>query len=503
MTYLLAHDLGTSGNKAALFRVDGSVVASVTVAYPTAYPADGHVEQDAGDWWRAVCESTRALLEKAGTAPADIAVVAVSGTMMGCLLVDAHLEPLGNSIIWADTRASQEEAWMLARAGLQRGYRITGHRLSASYSAAKALWIRNHEPERFGTAAAMLNAKDYIVARLSGVVATDYSDASGTNLLDISALKWSDELTDAFDFPSALLPELHAAADIVGSVTPEAAAATGLLAGTPVAMGGGDGSCACVGAGVTAEGSAYNVIGTSSWISLATREPYFDDGMRTFNWVHLDPALYTPCGTMQAAGFSYGWYRDTFFGPDADATLSAHLAVSRPGAGGVLFLPYLLGERSPLWDANARGAFVGLGASTAPADLTRAVIEGVSYNLKIILDLLGQATRVDDIRVIGGGAVNAAWMQILADILGRPLAVLADADMATARGAAIAGGVGVGLYPDYGVAQAMARVETRLDPNPDRDGVYQKMFALFQQAYAGLAPVFTGLSTVPRSKAMT
>jgi len=495
MVYLLAHDLGTSGNKAALFQADGRLVASVTMSYPTHRPHDGWAEQDPDDWWTAVTRSTRELLAKSGVAPTEIACVALSGIMMGAVLVDRSLKPLGRSIIWADTRAAEQEAKACRTVGLEHGYRITGHRLSASYSAAKAMWIHDHEPERFTAAAALLNAKDYVVARLTGVVGTDYSDASSTNLLDLERLEWSSELADAFGIPMALLPRLHAAADIVGHVTAEAAAATGLTQGTPVAMGGGDGSCAAVGAGVVAEGSAYNVIGTSSWISLATHSPYFDPAMRTFNWVHLDPALYTPCGTMQAAGFSYEWYRTTFF-PDGDEQLAEHLQQSSPGAGGVLFLPYLLGERSPLWDHAARGAFIGMGATTTAADMTRAVLEGVSYNLGIIMGVLDKAVRADEIRVIGGGAANPGWMRMLAEIWQRPIAVLADADIATSRGAAVAGGVAVGLYDDYSVAERLAVVEQRHTPTGEGRDAYHRAAEAFGHAYTQLAPVFAELGKV-------
>jgi xylulokinase len=499
MTLILAHDLGTSGNKAALFDLSGKLVAAVTQPYPTHYPRPGWVEQDPADWWDAVAGSTRQLLAQSGVDPAQIGVVGFSGIMMGCVLLDSAGQPLGRSLIWADTRAGEIAQWMGAQAGEEAGYRITGHRLSASYSAAKALWLRRHQPELFGRARWLLNAKDYLVFRLTGQIGTDYSDASSTNLLDINRRAWSDDLVAAFDLDGRLLPPLHAAADVIGHVTPTAAAATGLVAGTPVVMGGGDGSCACVGAGVVAEGSAYNVIGTSSWISLAAREPHFDPERRTFNWVHLDPDLITPCGTMQAAGFSYGWYHDTFFPTVDDAALAAHLEQSAPGAGGVLFLPYLLGERSPLWDHQARGAFIGLGARTTQADMTRAVFEGIGYNLRLILEILeaGPAGQVDKIRVIGGAARNRPWMQVLAAIWDKPLDLLAEPELATSRGAAVAAGIGLGAYPSYQVAAQFAVSQGQAVPpavtqpaGAAERAAYDRAFGWFRQAYPALAPLF-------------
>ena len=254
-TCILAHDLGTSGNKATLYRADGTLVASCVHEYPTSYPQPGFVEQDPEDWWNAVCASTRELLEKTGMRPERIAAVSFSAQMMGCLPVDREGNPLRPMIIWADTRAVEEERWMVERIGMERGYEITGHRLSASYSAAKLLWVRRREPDIYRRCYKMLHAKDFIICRLTGEFVTDYSDASGTNLFDIRAKMWSEEILRALDLDEELLPELHPSTDIAGGVTKAAAEDTGLLEGTPVVIGGGDGSCACVGAGVVDEGS--------------------------------------------------------------------------------------------------------------------------------------------------------------------------------------------------------------------------------------------------------
>ena len=221
--YLLAHDLGTSGNKATLYDRQGRLCASCLAEYPTYYPHTGWAEQEPEDWWNAVCTATRALLDQAGVAPRDLAGVSFSGQMMGCVLVDQEGAALRRALIWADTRATEEERAMQAAAGAQRGYRITGHRLSASYGAAKLLWVKNHQPEIYGKAYKMLNAKDYMVQRLTGKFVTDYSDASGTNLFDLKKKQWSGELAEAFGLRRDLLPELHASADVVGRVTPEAA----------------------------------------------------------------------------------------------------------------------------------------------------------------------------------------------------------------------------------------------------------------------------------------
>ncbi|MDR3121519.1 MAG: FGGY-family carbohydrate kinase, partial [Clostridiales bacterium] len=440
-TYILAHDLGTSGDKATLFDARGRMVASAKYAYATDYPRPGWVEQSPADWWKAVCVTTRELLGGGGgadvgvdgggavaadtgadagaraglVAPGEIACVVLSGHMMGCVLVDGAGAPLRPAIIWADTRAVRQEQDMLGRIGAEAGYRITGHRLSASYTAAKLLWVRDNEPAAYERAACVLNAKDYILHRLTGSFVTDYSDASGTNLLDLSALRWSDTILEALGIKASLLPELHASTDVVGGVTRAVAGACGLLAGTPVVAGGGDGSCACVGAGAVREGDVYGILGSSSWISSVARKPLTDPEMRTFNWAHLDPQFYTPCGTMQAAGLSAQWFSDALCDGAPVERLDESAAVSPVGANGLIFLPYILGERSPRWDVNARGAFAGISATTSRADMARAVLEGVGMNLRLIIGCLGLAPDAA-ITMIGGGAESRLWMQALADI---------------------------------------------------------------------------------------
>jgi xylulokinase len=502
--YILAHDLGTSGNKATLYGVDGTLRCSVVCDYPTYTPQDRFVEQDPMDWWGAVCRGTRELLEKAKAAPEEVLCVSFSGQMMGCLPVDAQGNPLRRSIIWADTRAVTQEKEMIDRVGQAHGYRITGHRLSASYSAAKLMWVRENEPEVYRRTAKMLHAKDFIIRKLTGCFVTDYSDASGTNLLDIEKRAWSQEMLTALEISESLLPEVRRSCDAAGGVTAEAARETGLLEGTPVIIGGGDGSCACVGAGVVRPGRAYNVLGSSSWISLAAEKPLFDEKMRTFNWLHLDETLYTPCGTMQAAGYSYAWFRDQLGqmekqeaardGGSAYERLNRLAEGSAPGANGVLFLPYLLGERSPRWDLDARGAFLGMGAGTTRGDLARAVLEGVGYNLRIIREILAGAVPMEKLVMIGGGAKGRTWMHILADIWQTELTLPRYREEATSMGAAVCGGVGIGLYPDYSVIERMNPDEDVIRPNPENAKAYDAAFELFNDAYDALEPLYKKMS---------
>jgi xylulokinase len=506
--FILAHDLGTSGNKVTLFSLDGKLGASCLYEYPTRYPKQNWVEQDPDDFWKAVCLSTRRLLEENRLSGGDVAAVCFSGQMMGCLLVDAEGKPLRPMIIWADTRAGTQEAEMEQKLGMDYVYRTTGHRISASYSAAKLLWVRDNEDGVYRRSYKMLHAKDYIIYKLTGNFVTDYSDASGTNLFDLVKKTWDKNILDTLGISPDLLPDAHPSTDNAGGIRAEAAREIGLLEGTPVIIGGGDGSCACVGAGVVSEGSAYNVLGSSSWISLASATPVYDPELRTFTWVHLDPALYTPCGTMQAAGYSYNWYKNTLCGGEiAEAAKTSENPYrlidegarnAAPGAGGLLYLPYLLGERSPRWNHEARGAMVGLSITTAKGDISRAVLEGVGFNLKIILRILEQGAAakggIDKVIMIGGGAKGAVWLQILADIWQKPLVVPAYTEEATSLGAAVCGGVGIGAFKDFSAIYQFNGPVKTITPNRESASLYEELFGLFNYTYDSLCDVYHRLA---------
>jgi xylulokinase len=504
-TFILAHDLGTTGDKATLFDLEGRAVASAFYGYETQYPRPNWAEQNPEDWWSAVCTASQQVTQQARIAPAEVAVIAFSGQMMAAVAVDANANPLRSAIIWADTRAvAQAQRW-LDTVGMETTYRITGHRASSSYSGEKMLWIRDNQPEIFRQTYKFLQAKDFVVARLTGAFATDRTDASGTNLYDIHTHAWSPMILDAVGLEAALLPEVRASADVVGQVTPQAAAATGLAAGTPVAIGGGDGMCAAVGAGVVRQGMAFNYIGSSSWIGAASTKPLIDPTMRVYTFEHMVPGMYSPNGAMQAAGGAYQWARDVIGLPEKDAAarlgispyelMNLQVEKSPPGANNLLFLPYLLGERSPRWNPDARATFFGLTMRHTRADMLRAVLEGVSFNLRVILDAFReQGLPVDAMRLIGGGAQGRIWRQILADVFELPIqrpVLLAEA---TSFGAAVAGGVGVGLYPDYGVAEQLTPIHDVTQPNPEMRAVYGRLYTLFNRAYDAFEPLFGELA---------
>ncbi|HEY8285460.1 MAG TPA: xylulokinase [Chloroflexota bacterium] len=509
--YVLSHDVGTTGNKATLYDEEGALVRGAFLPYATSYPRSGWAEQNPEDWWRSLCLNTARLLQESGISNVDLACIVFSGQMMGAVSVDIQGRPVRDAIIWADTRAVDQVAAVAERIDPRRVYDLTGHRLSASYSAAKILWLKEREPESYGRTHKFLHAKDFLVARLTGEFATDHSDASGTNLYSLAGGAWEGELVDAFGIAIEKLPEIHRSTAVIGTVHSTAAAETGLHSGTPVVIGGGDGSCAATGAGVIKAGVAYNYVGSSSWIGVATEKPILDPEMRTFTWAHLVPGMFTPTGTMQAAGSSYQWARDELAAGERLVAerlqgspywlLDQEVSQSPAGADGLLFLPYLLGERSPRWNPEARGAFVGLTIRHRQPDMLRAVLEGITFNLRVILEAFrAQGTIIEALRVIGGGARGAVWNQIMADIYGLPVLRLALLEEATSMGAAVAGGVGVGLWKDFSQVERMIQIQTETRPDPRNRLLYDQLYAIFNEIYRALdgAAIFSKLAALDR-----
>jgi xylulokinase len=506
MNYILAHDMGTTGDKATLIEAESGSAAAVTFEpYATAYERPNWAEQNPEDWRCAVFTATRRLLAESGVSPSSIAVVSFSGHMQGVVLVDGRGAPLRPAIIWADQRSSVETEFIARVYGAEAVYRLTGQRSSATYTAPKLLWIKEHQPEIYRAAAKVIQVKDYAAFLLTGVIGTDYSDASGTQLYDIEGRHWADDLVSVLGLRRDLLPDIYPSTAVIGHVTSEAAEASGLVEGTPVVIGGADGACATVGAGAVEEGDVYSYVGSSSWIALAVRHPVVDPLQRTYTQGHLDPDLFYSIGTMQAGGGAFGWWERLMRGDRGDEPiyeqLDALAETVPPGVGGgLLFLPHLIGERSPYWDARARGAFIGLTMSYGRPELTRAALEGVAFNLRMILDALrGQGVRVDAMRVIGGGAKSAVWRQIMADMYDLPILLPALPASAGSLGAAIAGGVGVGLYPGLHVAKQLSPARPAETPNPAAVTRYSELYPLFQQAYRALEPIFYRLADLAGS----
>jgi xylulokinase len=362
------------------------------------------------------------------------------------------------------------------------------------------MWVRNNEPAVYARTFKMLHAKDYLNFRLTGVMATEYSDASGTNLLDLNTRRWSEKLLGITGIDGEKLPALKASTDVVGELRTEAAREMGLHAGIPVVAGGGDGVCAGVGVGSVKPGITYNYLGSSSWIATTTEEPIYDEQMRTFVWAHAVPGYVHPCGTMQTAGGAYAWLKNEIctqekataaeLGTNVYDLMNAEIATSPPGANGLVFLPYLLGERSPRWNPHAKGALIGLTLAHTRADVLRSVMEGITLNLSIILDIFRESTPISELTVIGGGAKGDVWRKILADVYQAEILRPNYLEEATSMGAAIIGGVGCGVFKDFDVAHRFIKITDRVQADPHTAPVYAQARGLLNESYDSLARLF-------------
>lgn len=492
---IIAHDLGTTGNKASLHHDDGRLVTSVTVPYPAHFAAGGVAEQNPADWWNAVVAATRDLIARTGTAATDIAGLVVSGQMMGAVLLDADGEPARPAIIWADTRAGAQQRELEVAIGAERAYGILGHRLNPTYAVEKIMWVRDNEPDTWTRVRRVCVAKDFIVLRLTGRLATDRSDASGTNAYDQARGTWSDEVLQAARLDPALFPEILESTQIAGTLTDAAAAALGLHTGVRVVMGGGDGPLAAVGSGVVApEDGAYVCLGTSSWISFAADAPLHDPAMRTFTFDNVVPGSFVPTATMQAGGASVQWIAEAL-SPDPahpeTSRLTAEASVD-VDTDDLYFLPYLLGERSPMWDPDARGVFLGLARHHGRAHLVRAVLEGTAFNLLSCIQAFRESGAViDRIDAVGGGAQSDVYLSVLADVWGVPVRRRTIVEEANSLGAAVTAAVGLGLT-DFSAARALSEVTAEFTPDAGRHAVYTERHARFVDAYTALAPWFAG-----------
>jgi xylulokinase len=501
--YLLAYDLGTGGLKAVLYSEQGIQIDTLFEEYPVSSQQETWAEQDPEAWWSGFCRTTRALIEKNAVSARDIAVLSFSGQMMACLPVDRRGYALRDCIIWADRRSTAQIQLLHERIDETDYYKITGNKIYPTYSLPKLMWIKDNEPGLYRETYKFLQPKDFLVCRLTGSFVTDYSDAAGTAALDMRKRIWADEILELAGVEREKLPQILSSTDRPGTVNRAAAEQSGLLEGTPVVIGAGDGPCGSLGAGVYREGNAYIYLGTSSWVSAASKELVADPDMVLFNICSVKPELIYVYGTMQMGGGSLQWLKNTVC---AVERIVAELSGSSPyeymnrqaehspaGAGNLIFLPYLRGERSPRWNPSARGAFVGLTASHSRADMIRAVMEGVAYNLKIIRDALrSQGTPIEEMRIIGGGAESQLWRRIFADIFQETLWVPELREAATTLGAAVIGGVGIGLFEDFDVIEKLNPVKFSEKPTTDSKILdrYEDMYRQFNKIYDLLCPVF-------------
>ena len=496
MTYFLGIDSSTTATKALLIDEAGRVVGVASSEYSFDAPQPLWSEQEPALWWSATVDSIRQLLHDTSVDATAVRAIGLTGQMHGLVLLDKAGDVLRPSILWNDQRTAQQCDDIRARVGVERLIKITGNDALTGFTAPKILWVRDHEPDVYRRVRHVLLPKDYVRYRLTDDFATDKAGAAGTLLLDLRARNWSDEVLDALEIPRAWLPPTHEGTETTGVLSEEAAAATGLPAGIPVVGGGGDQAAGAVGVGAVEPGIVSLVLGTSGVVFASVGEPFIAPGGRAHAFCHAAPGLWHLMGVMLSAAGSLRWYRDTLApGVDFDELLAPAAEVA-PGSDGLLFLPYLTGERTPHPDPLARGAFVGLTVRHAQPHLTRAVLEGVAFGLRDSFELIREAglTEIKQIRVAGGGARSPLWRQILADVLNHEL-VTVNTEQGAAYGAALLAGVGLGAWSDVASAcGAVIEVTGSTSPNGEAVAAYERRYPLYRGLYGSLRETFEGLA---------
>lgn len=500
----LGLDLGTTGVRALLIDDAGALLGSATAEHPLHSPAPGWMEQDPADWWRATGLAVRAALVEARLSADAVQAVAVSGQMHGAVLLDASGGVVRPCILWNDQRSVAQCDEIMQRVGVDRMLAITGNVALAGFTAPKLLWVREHEAERWTRVAHVLLPRDYLNYRLTGVLASEPSDAAGTLLFDVRARRWSAEVLRDVELDPALLSPIVPSAGVVGEIQAEAAEALGLRTGTPVMGGGADNACAAAGNGVLEPGQVLCSVGTSGTVVAPVGLEVGTPGHNVHLFSHVSPRVNYLMGVVLSAGGALRWFRNTCApelvaaalagGPDPYDVLTAEAAVTPPGAEGLLFLPYLTGERTPHGSAAARGVFFGLSPRHGRGHLTRAVIEGVSFALGQSLNLLrGAGVNAEVVRLTGGGARSPFWRQVLADVFECPVVIQAH-DEGPAYGAALLAAVGAGAFPDIETAGRLAEPSSRVEPNPRNYAVYRRSAELYADLYTTIEPLYPRLA---------
>lgn len=501
MRYVIGIDLGTSGTKTVLFDEAGTVIASALIEYPMYQPQNGWAEQEPLDWWNAASKTIKAVIDKSGVNAAEIAGVGISGQMHGLVMLDENNDVIRPSIIWCDQRTAAECEEIEALVGHERLIEITANPALTGFTASKIMWMKNHEPENYAKCTHILLPKDYVRFMLTGEYATEVSDASGMQLLDIAQRCWSDEVLEKLNIDKKLLAKVYESPEITGYITEEASALTGLSVGTPVVGGAGDNAAAAIGTGTVHNGDAFTTIGTSGVVFVHTKEMSIDPAGRVHTFCCAVPGEWHVMGVTQGAGLSLRWFRDNFCADIVEKEenpykvmddLADHSGIS---ARKLLFLPYLMGERTPHLDPNARGAFIGLSAIHDRGDMIRAIMEGISYSLADCLSVLDEmGVHPEKMLACGGGGTSILWRQMLADIYGMPVSTV-ESKEAPALGVAILAMVGAGIYPTVQEAcDKILHLKTTTAPISENSEKYDRIYAVYRALYPQLKDNFCALS---------
>lgn len=507
MNYLLGIDIGTSGTKTLLINASkgGEVVASSTKTYPLYTPKPLWAEQEPEDWWQGTIASIQEVLRESGIDPKQIKGIGLSGQMHGSVFLDQNNSVLRPAILWCDQRTQAECDWIMDTVGREKTVELISNPVLTGFTAGKIIWLRNNEPEIYKQVKKVLLPKDYVRLRLTGEFATEVSDASGTALFNVTKRDWAYEMLDAIGIPQDWMPKAYESPEVSGRISAEAAALTGLAEGTPIVGGGGDQAAGAVGNGVVEPGIISSTVGTSGVVFAFADKPVVDPELRVHTFCHAVPDKWHVMGVMLSAGGSLRWYRDTFadtetavakaLGKDPYDLMCNEAAKVPVGSEGLIFLPYLTGERTPYPNPHARGVFFGITLRSDRSHFVRAVLEGVAYGLRDsfgILDTMG--VPISQVRASGGGARSDVWRQIQADVTGYDHVTI-NIDEGPALGVALLAGVGTGIYPSVAEAcRSVIKVATTTKSNPAAKKNYDGFYAVYQSLYGALEPGFDTVS---------
>ena len=502
MAYLMGIDIGTSGTKTLLMDEDGKIVAQATEEYPLHTPQPGWSEQDPKDWWRATRNTIKQVLAKSRIDPAEIKGVGYSGQMHGSVFLDRKCEVVRPCILWNDSRTYRECEEITKAATPEKLHEWVSNPAMTGFTAPKVVWLKKNEPANFARVRHVMLPKDYIRYRMTGEIATDVSDAAGTILYNVRERRWATELLDVLGIPREWMPPVKASYEVTGTVTRSASDECGLAPGTPIVGGGADNPCGAVGSGVVVEGRVMLSLGTSGVIYSPTAAPKDDPQERLHFFCASPPDQWYFMGVVLSAGMCLRWYRDKFAeveraraekaGRDVyDILMEEYVAKIQPGSEGLFFLPYIMGERTPIADPHARGAYIGLSFRHEPPHMVRAIVEGVSFALRDNMEVIrAMGVPVEQVRLIGGGAKSPIWRQMMADVMGTEIVILKGGE-GPAQGAAILAGKGAGVYDDLAEAtDRLLPIETRIQPNDAAHRRYNEIYGLFHALYPALKQHF-------------
>jgi xylulokinase len=505
MKYLIGIDIGTSATKTVLFNERCQVITSASQEYPLSQPQNGWAEQNPLDWYQAVTATIQQVVQKSGVDKEDIAGIGLSGQMHGLVMLDEHNAVIRPSIIWCDQRTAQECEEITERVGARRLIEITANPALTGFTAAKILWVRKHEPENYRRCRHILLPKDYIRFCMTGVYATEVSDASGMQLLDVPHRCWSEEILTKLEIDPSLLAKVYESPEVTGTLTRDFAAKTGLSSQTVVVGGAGDNAAAAVGTGIVTDGKAFTTIGTSGVVFAHTSSPRIDPKGRVHTFCCAVPGCWQVMGVTQAAGLSLKWFRDNLAenykakaqaaGRDVYELINEAVAQVPIGSRRLLYLPYLMGERTPHLDPLCRGVFFGLAAIHTKEDMLRAVMEGVSYSLADCYGVLKEmGVTIQEMMACGGGGKSAVWRQMLADMYGCEVKTI-QAQEGPALGVAILAGVGAGMFKDVPSAcHQFITLKTTCAPRPEAQAYYKRGHELYQKLYRQLKECWRDLA---------